>query len=55
ANTKQPPSHTEGEHVAMEDNTKKHESNKAEEEPTRAIPISTITPLTGPILEIHVP
>ncbi|GKD09125.1 hypothetical protein Tco_1188810 [Tanacetum coccineum] len=53
ADTEQPPSHTEGEHVAMEDHTKKHESNKAEEEPTRAVPISIVTPLTDPILEIH--
>ncbi|GJR52195.1 hypothetical protein Tco_1402716 [Tanacetum coccineum] len=31
---KESPSHTEGEHVAIEDDTKKPESNKAEEEPT---------------------
>ncbi|GJR89775.1 hypothetical protein Tco_0213786 [Tanacetum coccineum] len=55
ANTEEPPSHTEGEHVAMKDDTKKPESDKAEEEPTRAVPISTISPLTDPILEILVP
>ncbi|GKD75268.1 hypothetical protein Tco_1333550, partial [Tanacetum coccineum] len=31
--TKEPPSHTKGEHVAMEDDTEKPESDKAEEEP----------------------
>ncbi|GJU07800.1 retrovirus-related pol polyprotein from transposon TNT 1-94 [Tanacetum coccineum] len=55
ADIEEPPSHTEGEHVTKEDDTKKVESDKAEEEPTRAVPISTISPLTDPILEIHVP
>ncbi|GKE36165.1 hypothetical protein Tco_1455487, partial [Tanacetum coccineum] len=36
ADTKEPHSHTEGEHVAMMDDTKKPESDKAEEEPTNA-------------------
>ncbi|GKF09268.1 hypothetical protein Tco_0043492 [Tanacetum coccineum] len=38
ANTEEPHSHTKGEHVAMED-------DKAEEEPTRAVLISTVRPL----------
>ncbi|GJW15294.1 hypothetical protein Tco_0019427 [Tanacetum coccineum] len=41
---KEPLSHTEGEHVAIEDDTKKPESDKAEEEPTNAVPITTIKP-----------
>ncbi|GJV00497.1 hypothetical protein Tco_1329767 [Tanacetum coccineum] len=46
ADTEEPPSYIEGEHVAMED-------DKAEEEPIRAVPISTVRPsLTDPILEI---
>ncbi|GJX68424.1 hypothetical protein Tco_0304151 [Tanacetum coccineum] len=48
---KEPPSHTEEEHVAMED-------NKAKEEPTREVALiesSSKSPLTDPILEIHVP
>ncbi|GKA23324.1 hypothetical protein Tco_0709286 [Tanacetum coccineum] len=36
ADTEEPPSHTEGEHVAMMDDTKKPESDKAEEESTNA-------------------
>ncbi|GJT15723.1 hypothetical protein Tco_0874429, partial [Tanacetum coccineum] len=53
---KEPPSHTETENVVMKDDTKKPESDKAEKEPTRVVPISTVTPpLTDPILEIHVP
>ncbi|GKC42975.1 hypothetical protein Tco_1060697 [Tanacetum coccineum] len=36
ADTEEPLSHTEGEHVAMEDDTKKPESDKAEEEPINA-------------------
>ncbi|GJY99947.1 hypothetical protein Tco_0517377 [Tanacetum coccineum] len=52
----EPPSHTETENVVMKDDTKKPESDKAEKEPTRVVPISTVTPpLTDPILEIHVP
>nr|GEZ42143.1 hypothetical protein [Tanacetum cinerariifolium] len=49
---KEPPSHTEGEHVAMEDDTKKPESNKAKEEPTRVVPISTVRPTTRPNAEV---
>nr|GFA88917.1 hypothetical protein [Tanacetum cinerariifolium] len=48
ADTKEPPSHTEGKHVTIEDDTKKHESNKAKEEPTRAVSISIIRPTTRP-------
>ncbi|GJS50936.1 hypothetical protein Tco_0624298 [Tanacetum coccineum] len=36
ADTEEPLSHTEGEHVAMKDDTKKPESDKAEEEPINA-------------------
>nr|GEV03399.1 hypothetical protein [Tanacetum cinerariifolium] len=47
------------EHVAMEDDTKKPESDKAEEEPTNANPISTLKPIkTQPITTIirkHIP
>ncbi|GJW86747.1 hypothetical protein Tco_0162087 [Tanacetum coccineum] len=43
ADIKEPPSHTKGEHVAKEDDTEKTESDKAEEEPTNAIPITTRT------------
>ncbi|GJS25633.1 hypothetical protein Tco_0454265 [Tanacetum coccineum] len=49
ADIKEPPSHTEGEHVAIED-------DKAEEEPTRAVALieSLSRPLLNdPILEIH--
>ncbi|GJW11673.1 retrovirus-related pol polyprotein from transposon TNT 1-94 [Tanacetum coccineum] len=49
--TKEPPSHTEGEHVAMED-------DKVEEEPTREVALiesSSKPPITDPILEIPVP
>ncbi|GKD70546.1 hypothetical protein Tco_1324636, partial [Tanacetum coccineum] len=42
--TEESPSHTEVEHVAMKDDTKKPESDKAGEEPTRAVPISTVRP-----------
>ncbi|GJY49855.1 hypothetical protein Tco_0439811 [Tanacetum coccineum] len=49
---KEPPSHTEGEHVTMEDETEKVESDKAKEEPTRAVPISTIKPITRPNPEV---
>ncbi|GKC76959.1 hypothetical protein Tco_1127733 [Tanacetum coccineum] len=51
ADIEEPPSHTEGEHVAMED-------DKAEEEPTREVALiesSSKPPLTDPILKIHVP
>ncbi|GJS09719.1 hypothetical protein Tco_0366515 [Tanacetum coccineum] len=51
ANIEEPPSHTEGEHVAMED-------DKAEEEPTREVALiesSSKPPLTDPILKIPVP
>ncbi|GJU33669.1 hypothetical protein Tco_1182023 [Tanacetum coccineum] len=48
ADTEEPPSHTEGEHVAMKDNTKKPESDKAEEEPKHAVPISFIKPTKTP-------
>nr|GEU46186.1 hypothetical protein [Tanacetum cinerariifolium] len=47
ADTEEPPSHTKREHVAMEDDTKKHESDKDEEEPTNAIPITTMHHLTN--------
>ncbi|GKC90412.1 hypothetical protein Tco_1151061 [Tanacetum coccineum] len=51
--TKEPHYHIEGEHVAMDDNTKKPESNKAEEEPTNTILISTVKPTeTQPITTI---
>ncbi|GKG44443.1 hypothetical protein Tco_0485881, partial [Tanacetum coccineum] len=49
--TKEPPSHTKGEHVSMED-------DKAEEEPIREVALiesSSKPPLTDPILEILVP
>ncbi|GJX33480.1 hypothetical protein Tco_0243335 [Tanacetum coccineum] len=56
ADTKEPPSHTEGEHVTMEDDAEKPESDKADKEPTRAVPISTDRPpLTDPICEIPTP
>ncbi|GJX09747.1 hypothetical protein Tco_0199606 [Tanacetum coccineum] len=42
--TKEPPSHTEGEHVAMKNDTEKLESDKVEEEPTNAVLISTVKP-----------
>ncbi|GJU69656.1 hypothetical protein Tco_1255915 [Tanacetum coccineum] len=45
-------SHTEGEHVSIEDDTKKATSDKAEEEPTRAVPISTVRPITRPNPEV---
>ncbi|GKF08195.1 hypothetical protein Tco_0042419, partial [Tanacetum coccineum] len=51
ADTNEPPSHTEGEHVAME-------KDKVEEEPTREVALikSSLKPLlTDPILEIPVP
>ncbi|GKD26559.1 hypothetical protein Tco_1232773 [Tanacetum coccineum] len=44
ADTKEPPSHTEGEHVAMKNDTEKLESDKVEEEPTNAVLISTVKP-----------
>nr|GEX40642.1 hypothetical protein [Tanacetum cinerariifolium] len=49
--SKEPPSHTEGEHITMED-------DKAKEEPTREVTLiesSSKPPLTDPILEIFVP
>ncbi|GJT09117.1 hypothetical protein Tco_0843579 [Tanacetum coccineum] len=46
ADTEEPPSHIEGEHVAMKDDTKKPESNKVEEEPTRVVPILIVRPTT---------
>ncbi|GJV68938.1 hypothetical protein Tco_1484447 [Tanacetum coccineum] len=52
ANTKEPPSHTEGEHVTIEDDTKKAKSDKAEEEPTRAVPISIVRLITRPNPEV---
>nr|GEV72642.1 hypothetical protein [Tanacetum cinerariifolium] len=52
ANTKEPPSHTKGEHVTIEDDAEKLESDKAEEEPTRAIPISIAKPITRPNPEV---
>nr|GEV69257.1 hypothetical protein [Tanacetum cinerariifolium] len=48
ADTEEPPSHTEGEHVTIEDATEKDKFDKAEEEPTRAIPISNVRPITRP-------
>ncbi|GJW62802.1 hypothetical protein Tco_0112137 [Tanacetum coccineum] len=48
ADTKEPPSHTEGEHVTMEDDTEKAKSDKAEEEPTREVPISIVRPIIRP-------
>ncbi|GJY66024.1 putative reverse transcriptase domain-containing protein [Tanacetum coccineum] len=46
ANTidEEPHSHTKGEHVAIEDVTEKPESDKAEQEPTNLVPISTVKP-----------
>ncbi|GJZ17672.1 hypothetical protein Tco_0553795, partial [Tanacetum coccineum] len=52
AHTKEPPSHTEGEHVTMEDETKKSESNKVER-PTRAVPILAFKPLMRPNHEVE--
>ncbi|GJS10751.1 hypothetical protein Tco_0367547 [Tanacetum coccineum] len=49
--SKEPPSHTKGEHVAKEDDTEKTESDKAEEEPTNAIPITTVKPTKTSTLE----
>ncbi|GKA78403.1 hypothetical protein Tco_0784940 [Tanacetum coccineum] len=43
ADTEEPPSHTEGEHVAMKDDSEKPESDKAEEEPTNVVLITTRT------------
>ncbi|GJZ92921.1 hypothetical protein Tco_0664986 [Tanacetum coccineum] len=40
------------EHVTIEDNTEKAESGKAKEEPTRAVPISIIIPITRPNPEV---
>nr|GEV18203.1 hypothetical protein [Tanacetum cinerariifolium] len=51
ADTKEPHSHTKGEHVSIED-------DKAKEEPTRAVALiesSSRPPLTDPILEILTP
>ncbi|GKG63825.1 hypothetical protein Tco_0647192, partial [Tanacetum coccineum] len=44
----EPSSHTKGEHVTMEDDIEKAESDKTEEEPTRAVTISTVRPITRP-------
>nr|GEW51505.1 hypothetical protein [Tanacetum cinerariifolium] len=44
----EPPSHTEGEHVTMEDDTKKAKFDKAKEEPGRAFLISTVKPIIKP-------
>ncbi|GJU78416.1 hypothetical protein Tco_1275486 [Tanacetum coccineum] len=41
-----------GEHETIGDDTKKAKSDKAEEEPTRAVPISTIKPITRPNPEV---
>ncbi|GJZ48416.1 hypothetical protein Tco_0602248 [Tanacetum coccineum] len=43
---------TEGSANVGEDETKKDESDKAKEEPTRAVPISTIRPITRPNPEV---
>ncbi|GJU25376.1 hypothetical protein Tco_1163997 [Tanacetum coccineum] len=51
-NTKEPPSHTKGKHVTMEDDTEKAESDKVEEEPTRVVLILTIRPITRPNPEV---
>ncbi|GKA31682.1 hypothetical protein Tco_0717987, partial [Tanacetum coccineum] len=40
------------EHVTIEDDTEKAESDKAKEEPTRAVPISTVIPITRPNPEV---
>ncbi|GJS65213.1 hypothetical protein Tco_0679777 [Tanacetum coccineum] len=50
---KESPSHIEGEHVAIEDDTKKPESNKAEEEPTNGIHISTMYHLINDEINEH--
>nr|GEW10702.1 copia protein [Tanacetum cinerariifolium] len=50
AYTEKPPPYTEGEHVTIEDDAKKPESEKAKKEPTKVVPIST-----DPILEIPTP
>ncbi|GJT53430.1 hypothetical protein Tco_0988484 [Tanacetum coccineum] len=56
ADTKEPPSQTEGEHDTMKDAVKKVKSDKAEEEPIRAVLISVVRPpLTDPIREVPVP
>ncbi|GJX73964.1 hypothetical protein Tco_0312559 [Tanacetum coccineum] len=46
--SKEHPSHTEGEHVTMEDNIEKPKSDKAEEEQIRAVPISVVRPIIRP-------
>ncbi|GKG44298.1 hypothetical protein Tco_0485736, partial [Tanacetum coccineum] len=52
ADTEEPYSHTEGEYVTIEDDIEKVESNKVEEEPTKAVLILTIGPITRPNLEV---
>ncbi|GJU09319.1 hypothetical protein Tco_1131715 [Tanacetum coccineum] len=53
AHTKEPPSHTEGEHVSMKDDTKKSESDKVER-PTRAVPILAFRLLMRPNHEVEI-
>ncbi|GJR96242.1 hypothetical protein Tco_0268416 [Tanacetum coccineum] len=53
ADIEEPPSDPEGQHVTIEDDTEKAESDKAEEEPTRAVPISTIRPIRRPNINLH--
>nr|GEU37439.1 hypothetical protein [Tanacetum cinerariifolium] len=56
AYTEKPHPYTEGEHVTIEDDAKKPESKKAEKEPTKVVPISTVKPPpTDPILKIPTP
>ncbi|GKB40513.1 hypothetical protein Tco_0885455, partial [Tanacetum coccineum] len=50
--TEEPSSHTKGEHVTMEDDIEKAESDKTKEEPTRAVTISTVRPITRPNPEV---
>nr|GEU70693.1 hypothetical protein [Tanacetum cinerariifolium] len=45
ADTEEPLSYNKGENVTMEDDIKKAKSDKAKEEPTRAVPISTVRPI----------
>ncbi|GJY47600.1 hypothetical protein Tco_0436663 [Tanacetum coccineum] len=49
--TLKPPFYTKEEHVAMDDDTEKPESDKAEEEPKNAVPISAVKPTETPTPE----
>ncbi|GJT99574.1 hypothetical protein Tco_1109913 [Tanacetum coccineum] len=51
--TKEPSSHAEGEHVSMDDDTEKPESEKAKEEPTNTVPISVVKPTETPTPKVQ--